>query len=115
MLLEWIYCLWNNHFAATLLEIQGMGVSLRTKTEYGQGLALEHVEIGILIRIYFCWHYLDALDVLFLLIKKGPGQARGSATVPVRVRAWIPYGSIRPMNLVILPSDPVISMVTDSG
>ena len=58
---------------------------------------------------------LDALDVLFLLSKKGPGQARGSATVPVRVRAWIPYGSIRPMNLVILPSDPVISMVTDSG
>ena len=30
-----------------------MGVSLRTKTEYGQGLALEHVEIGILVEYIF--------------------------------------------------------------
>ena len=62
----------DDDVASTFLEIQGMSVSLGAEPKHCQSFVLEDIEVCVLVRVYFCWHFISAFVVRYLLrmIKK---------------------------------------------
>jgi hypothetical protein len=46
----------DDHVAAAVLQIEGVGVALRPVAEHGQGFVREYAEIGVLVGVDFGRH-----------------------------------------------------------
>src|SRR6201998_4439120 len=46
----------HDYIDPTILEVKGMGMTLRTEPDDRTGFPLQVTQVGILISIHFCWH-----------------------------------------------------------
>ena len=44
------------HIYAAVLQVQRVGVALRTEADHGHGFTLEDTQIRVFVMIYFCCH-----------------------------------------------------------
>src|SRR5581483_8485790 len=131
----------DDDLAAGVLEVKGMGMALGAIAEHGEGFIGENAEIGVLVGVDFGGHGkkvgVECRKVKVerrnrrLKAKRQPGCIRTfnfsafifqprrvgqrlSASWPVRASSTTPKASIRPRKADVLPSSPVISMMTAS-
>ena len=97
---------------AAFLEVQGVGVALRSESQNGYGFPLENFQVGVFIGIDFGGHGFWCV-VCVVLVDFYSTRAR--ATLPVRVTSSMPKVSMRLRNLLIFVSVPVISIASLLG
>ncbi len=62
----------DHHLYSTVLEVQRVRVTLGSKSDHRTHLSIEVSEVGVLIRVDFCWHNL--FDLKGGTIPLGPWQ-----------------------------------------
>ena len=57
---------------AVVPAIEGVGVSLAPVSDYADGLVLQEGQVGVVVVVHLCWHFLSMGSVLLVCYFRGP-------------------------------------------
>ena len=57
---------------AVVPAIEGVGVALAPVSDYADGLVLQEGQVGVVVVVHLCWHFLSMLRLVVFAISEAP-------------------------------------------